>query len=172
MDNVNYNFTIIEHLYAARETSAAPSYLNKPIVLLLLAIIECALYDFLMRIRQRTSDPLPNLSQTIIGFLKGTSRSDELSVLLTRFRSQNLLRVKVGDTLYDDLDNLRHCRNRLHIQNRYTSPLPNDEDAVFTDDTLQRAEVSFERVIEILCNVYPRWNKQPLPMRDFPRPWL
>ena len=171
MDNVEYNFAVIEHLYAARKSSSDPSRLNKPIVILFVAIIECALYDFLCRIRGRTSDPLPNLARPIIDYLNGANHTDELNIMLPRIRSQNLLRVKTGDTLYSDLEHLRLCRNRIHIQNKFNT-LARDEDSVFTDQALQTAENCFERVIETLCNAYPRWNKQPLPMNDFPRPWL
>ncbi len=178
MDNVNYNFSIVEMLYKAKKHYNDDEYFNKPIIVLLLAIIECCLYDFFMRITGHTQDPLPNLKKSIISFFKLTKETDELKKLIDRIRSHNLFGIDSSNTLYKDLDHLRKIRNRVHIQNRnHELDIDKDTDRyrdeifIFTDDTLLLAENSFEKVIEILCNNHPRWHKKPLPMKEFPRPW-
>ena len=170
MDNVNYNFEIIETLFLAKKTSNDPHF-NKPIIILLVAIIECCLYDFLVRINQHRYDAVPNLAQPIITYIRSMGETDELKRLIPRVRSQNLLRVNPEDTLYDDLEFLRKVRNRVHIQNRY-SVLSRNESAVFTNVTLELAQDCLEKVVGTLCNTYPRWGSQPISMTDFPRPWL
>lgn len=171
MDNVNYNFRIIENLYLAKKASHNPHYFNKPIIILIMAIIECSLYDFIRRINQYRNDSFPNITQSIVAHIRGANETDELKILIPRIKSQNLLRVPVGDTLYDDLEHLRQVRNRIHIQNKY-NVLNKDEYAVFTDNDLAKSQECFKRVCEVLCNVYPRWQNQPIPMSDFPQPWL
>ena len=171
MDNVNYNFEIIELLYQTKKQNGNNTKFNKPLIILIMAIIECMLYDLIIRIHSYRSDPFPNISQGIVSYFRNFRETDELRVLIPRIISQNLLRAGVGDSIYDDLDELRKIRNRVHIQNKYFQP-PADEYNTFTDRDLQKAEKTLERVCEVLCNVYPRWNKQPLSMSDFPRPWV
>jgi hypothetical protein len=171
MDNVNYNFQIIEHLYAAKKVNYDYGHFNKPIIILIMAIIECSLYDFIKRINQHRNDSFPNITQSIIAHIRGANETDELRILIPRIRSQNLLRASVGDSIYDDLDHLRKVRNRVHIQNKY-GVLDRDEYMVFTDRELIKAQECLKKVYEILCNVYPRWQNQPIPMSDFPQPWL
>lgn len=173
MDNVNYNFQIVETLYDARRTSSKKDLFNKPITLILVSITECLLEDFVVRIRTHVSDVIPNLPQRIILSIKGL-QMDQFEHIIAQARKHNLLRVAVNDTIYDDLEYLRLARNRIHIQNTRDlgQRLDKDEILVFTDTTRERAEKIFERTCEILCNVHPRWGNVPIPMVDFPRPWI
>lgn len=170
MDNVNYNFNIIEILYKSKKQNNNSHYFNKPIILHIMAIIECMLYDFFDRARTFTQDPFPNIDTQTVDDLRAMKETDELKRLLPQFESKNILCISPGDTIYSDLEHLRIVRNRIHIQNRYNLIAP-DEKNVFTENDLRLTEKCFEKVCEALCNVYPRWNKQPLPMEDFPRPW-
>lgn len=67
MDNVNYNFDVLEKLYEAKKTLSNTRLMNKPIIVQIVSIIECCLYDFLTRIKQRTKDPL-NVEDSIIEY--------------------------------------------------------------------------------------------------------
>ncbi|RPI14976.1 MAG: hypothetical protein EHM58_15285 [Ignavibacteriae bacterium] len=177
MDNVNYNFEIVELLYEAKRQQHDDARFNKPIIILLVAIIECILYDFIERLKQRTIDPI-NVRNQIIDFFKNASGVDELKKIIQRIESQNLLHVAKGDSLYKDLDYLRKVRNRLHIQNKYNeldcgkeNDKYKDEANVFTHSALQKAQHCLEYIIDFCCNHNPRWNKVALPMSEFPRPW-
>jgi len=170
MDNVNYNFEIIKLLYIAKQNSGNNAKFNKPIIILLMAIIECMLYDFIIRVNTYKNDPFPNITNIIITYFRNLRTTDELKAIIPQIQIHNLLRVPVGDNIYTDLEQLRYIRNRVHIQNRHNM-LARDEYNVFSDPELQKAEKCFERVCEILCNVYPRWGNSPIPMTDFPRPW-
>lgn len=169
MDNVVYNFRILEILYIAKRQNKNTLFI-KPIMIVIISIIECMLYDFIERIQIHTADKIPNLTQGIINYIKG-KKIDDFEKSIRQTEKQNLLRAFNDDTIYSDLDLLRKIRNRVHIQNK-KQELDKDDYSVFTESNLRLAEKVFERVCEILCNTYPRWDRQPLPMSDFPRPWL
>jgi hypothetical protein len=169
MDNVNYNFRILEILYSARKQNKNNALLIKPIIIIIISIMECMLYDFIERIQGHTADRIPNLAESIISYIRG-KKIDDFEKIIRQIEKQNLLRASISDTIYSDLDLLRKIRNRVHIQDK-EHQLDKDDYSVFNEENLHLAERTFERLCEILCNTYPRWNKQPLPMSDFPRPW-
>lgn len=171
MDNVDYNFEIVEILYAAKKQNNNDKHFNKPILILLMAIIECTLYDFILRINQHRSDSFPNITWRAISYFRDAGSTDVLKRLIPQIKSQNLMRVSENDSLYDDLEYLRKVRNRIHIQNKYNL-LGRNEYGVFSDPTLEKAQGCLEKIYDALCNVYPRWQNQPISMSDFPRPWL
>lgn len=171
MDNVNYNFEIITELYILKKTSTNPKLLNKSIIILIGSIIECCLYDFLVRIKQFKSDLVPAITPAQVAFIKAAKETDLLKEIIIRVENQNLLLVNTGDTLYSDLEHLRKVRNRVHIQNKFASP-PRSEQHAFSSDELNRAQICLERVVDVLCNSYQRNQLRPIPMTDFPRPWL
>jgi len=170
MDNVNYNFRIAELLYDAKKKESDNPLFIKPITIILISIIECMLYDFIMRVQTHSADTIPNLGQDIIDDIK-KKEIDQFEVIIAQVKKQNLLRASSTSSVYSDLDLLRKIRNRVHIQNTRQDLSEEDYD-VFTSKNLQLAERMIERVCEVLCNVYPRWGRQPLLMVDFPRPWL
>ena len=128
------------------------------------------LYDFIIRVKTHNADRIPNLEQSIIDDIR-TKEIDQFEVIIAQVKKQNLLRAFSTSNIYLDLGLLRKIRNRIHIQN-VRQELDKDDYDVFAEDNLKLAEKMLERVCEVLCNVYPRWNRQPLLMIDFPRPWL
>lgn len=170
MDNVNYNFEIVEVLYDAKKQNQNDRHFNKPLISILLSIIECMLYDFMNRIRGFRWDSFPNITPEMIASVRGSSQTDEMKKLIDICRAENLLQISSGSTLYDDLEELNKLRNRIHIQNKYNYAHA-DESVAFSDSKLLLAQSSFKSVCEALCNVYPRWNKSPIPMSEFPEPW-
>ena len=169
MDNVNYNFKIVELLYAKKKETNNLLFI-KPITITLISIIECMLYDFIIRVQTHNADKIPNLEQCIIDSIK-MKDIDQFETIIAQVKKQNLLRANPSSNVYANLDLLRKIRNRVHIQN-IKQDLDKDECDVFTQSNLELAEKMLERVCEVLCNVYPRWKKQPLLMSDFPRVWL
>lgn len=169
MDNVNYNFEILEKLYEIKKQQKT-DLLNKPITITIISMMECMLYDFIIRIKGHIYDKIPNLSQDIIDEIKDKYCEDVFGNIIAQVRKQDLL-LASSSIIYDNLEQLRKIRNRIHIQNSKYE-LAADENSVFIDDNLNLAQNMFERICEILCNVYPRWGMRPIPMVDFPRPWL
>lgn len=172
MDNVNYNFEILCALYDAKRMAGNDAKFNKPIIVTIVSIIECMLFDFVDRIQGHVYDKVPNLEAATIADLKSKKGIDVLEKLITQAKKHNLLRVGAGrDKFYSDLDMLRKLRNRTHIQNMFWYPPPNEVHA-FSATNLRIAERVFLLVIEAMCNAYPRWDRGPIPMVEFPKPWI
>jgi len=169
MDNTNYNFSIVEKLCEAKRRNENGPLFNKPIIILLVSIIECILYDFIKRINEYSGEIIPNLEEEAVLDTK-TKVLDQLESLIAHIRKNNLLRASPDESIYDDLDHLRKVRNRIHIQNLYQQ-LDKDEYNVFTNINLQMAEKCLERVCEVLCHVYPRPNREFVSMSNFPCLW-
>lgn len=170
MDNVNYNFGIVEKLYTVKKQNGSNSFFNKPIIIAILSIIECILYDFVRRVNEHSNEKIPNLDDAFVANTK-IKTLEHFEPLIVHIKKNNLLRISNKDSIYDELDHLRKVRNRIHIQN-IQQQLDRDECNVFTEDNLKLAEKSLERICEILCHVYPRPDREFCSMSDFPRPWL
>lgn len=170
MDNVNYNFEILYLLYEAKQNAGNDLRFNKPIIITIVSIIECMLFDFSLRIKQHVSDKIPNLAAPTIRKLQ-TKQIDVFDKIIVQLEKHNLMQIGLGrNKFYKDLDQLRRLRNRIHIQNSQ-GDLPRNEKGAYTDANLEIAQKIFVLVIEALCNIYPRWNRGPIPMTEFPYPW-
>src|SRR5260370_40723366 len=71
-DNIVYNFEILWELYKAKggAEQSRKQYYNKPITLLIVAIIECIFDDFINRVGQHVYDKIPNLTNKEIGLIR------------------------------------------------------------------------------------------------------
>lgn len=169
MDNVNYNFDVLKILCDAKKTAKNNALFNRPILLQLVAITECILYDFVRRVNEHRQEIIPNIDQVAIDDTR-TKSLDEFEPVIAHIKKNNLLRMAVTDSIYDDLDNLRKIRNRVHIQDRHQQ-LDKNEYNIWVEGNIRLAGNVLERVIEVLCHVYPRPNRDFVSMVDFPRPW-
>ncbi len=168
MDNVNYNFQIIETLFKIKMNHDGNEQLNKPIILILAAIIECILYDFIRRVTEHRKELIPGLDEKIIDDTRDKI-CDQFEPLIAHARKHDLLQDNHGK-IYQDLDFIRKLRNRIHIQNRQEQ-LDRDEFKIWTDANIMLASQALEKVCDTLCNTYPRPNEELISMIDFPRPW-
>ncbi len=168
MDNVNYNFKVVENLCKVKKEDHLDIF-NKPIIIILVSIIECILYDFLRRINQHTNEIIPGLDHKKINDTKNKI-IDELSPIIAHIKKHNYLQEIKGEVLYDNLDELRKLRNRVHIQNR-NNQLDRNEDKIWTNYSVQLAGNTLERICIVLCNSYSRPGKSPISFRNFPKPW-
>lgn len=169
MDNANYNFQILETICKVKKEKSNNPYFNKPLTVLLIAIIECVLYDFVRRVTEYRQEAIPNLDPTAVDDTRSKTL-DQLEPLIAHVKKNNLLRVSSGDSIYDDLDFLRKVRNRIHIQN-YQQQLDRDEYKIWIDDNIKMAGRVLERICEVLCHVYPRPDREFVSIIDFPKPW-
>jgi hypothetical protein len=166
MDNIN----IVERLCEIKlEKGSAGSILNKPIIIIIVAIIECILYDFVRKVSEHSQEVIPGIDNIIINQTKNKTL-DKLDHLITYVKKHKLMGDIKNNTIYQDLDNLRKLRNRLHIQNQHQE-LDRNEYKIWNQKNFQMATNTLERVISKLCNVHPRPNRALLSMDDFPRPW-
>lgn len=184
-DNIIYNFDVLYELYKQR-TKITPDWrkcrLNKPIIIIIVSIIECILGDFIDRIKEHSSEKIPNLdSKTIVGIkFKGTGNTKAIKKLkeLTHFIDQiekfNIFDAKTA-IFYQTLHYFRKIRNRIHIQNYYGDGLNRSETMVFIDKNLHLAEVLLSIVIKKMFLKFPRPQNQDqlstLSIEKFPFPW-
>jgi hypothetical protein len=169
-DNIIYNFEVLWELYRAKK-SAHPvykSYFNKPIILIIVAIIECVLDDFVDRVQEHRYDKVPNVTPKEIAEFRAKTL-EKFTHYIAAARKYNLF--DRSDKFYDALDYLRDVRNRLHIQNQKYR-LDADEHRVFTDSNLAKAERVMEIVLETMMRKYPRGTSpDQIQFDEVPLPW-
>jgi hypothetical protein len=167
-DNIVYNFEILWELYRARSAAQAQKqYYNKPITLLIVAIMECIFDDFINRVGQHVYDKIPNLTSKEISLIRA-KKLDKLDHYISIAKKYNLF--DRDTSFYDTLDFLRRVRNRFHIQNTLHQ-LDSDESKVFTASTRIEAEKAFEIILEIMMVKFPRKHSHSISFNDVPLPW-
>jgi len=171
-DNIIYNFDILWALYEAKKHyTGDKSLYNKPITIILISIIECILDDFVRRIQNRGSDPLPNITPEVIEDFKYKKKGEKAEVKKLKKFSHYIGIVEkhciFGNNagFYKVLNFLRDVRNKVHIQDS-----GEDENRFFTDKNLILSEKVLERIIKFMIVIYPRWDKKT-DDKDVPYPW-
>lgn len=138
-DNINYNLKILNQFYELNKNLGEDEriLLLKPIILIIVSIIEAVLHDFYFRIRKHTNEGVPNLGSLIIDYIRGKN-FDQLSYYIESVKKHNIFNFQKID-FYEKLDQLRKLRNRIHIQNKYNYE-PIDEERAFTNSEKILAE--------------------------------
>ncbi len=145
-------------------------------MIIVVAMIECIMDDFVRRIQQRVSDPLPEITPEVVEQIKykRTDHGVEVRSLeqfvhyIHQARKHNLFCQSA--LFYDVLEFMMKVRNRVHIQNKKRA-LEEDEHDVFTEKRLHLAEKVFEIVLETMVKRYPRGDSVKRDINDFPFPW-
>ncbi len=75
-----------------------------------------------------------------------------------------------SEAIYDDLDQLRKLRNRVHIQNDKNDFEPNDSQA-FSRDRQISGERTLEKLIKTISTNHPRPASVGRHVNDFQLPW-
>lgn len=174
-DNINYNLKILEKLYSCRADLKVheQKLLNKPIILLLVAITEAALYDFInVRAKLLTSEGITGVAAAVLADMRSKDLSD-FSKFIASFRKHDLFDKGEDKAIYDMLDRLRILRNRIHIQNTKgaVDEAERNESKVFTPGALTNAEEILEFVFRFFASKYPRPEKFSSFVSAFPCPW-
>lgn len=171
-DNIVYNFEILWALYEAKKYHTENKQLyNKPIIIIIISIIECVLEDFVRRIQRRSADPLPNITFDIIEDFKYKKKGQKLEIKKLEKFNHYIDIVKKhkifgqSKKFYEVLHFLRNIRNKVHIQGSYV-----DEDRIFTNNNLILSQKVLKVIIKFMVEKYPRWNKKET-TEDFPYPW-
>lgn len=166
-DNINHNLDVLALLY--RHYEAAPPderrLLCKPIILLLVSIIEAVLHDFHGRIKLFTIEGVKNLPGEVVAHIR-FGKIDELGKYIASARKHDFF--DLADTkFYDRLDELRRLRNRVHIQNTKNDFEPDDINA-FNADRKRLAERALEKTLRTMAVKFARPHDH---VRDFELPW-
>jgi hypothetical protein len=159
-DNIIYNFDVLFELYKSKRTLKG-RYLNKPIILIIAAIIECILDDFAFRVKQHVNDKIPNIRLTqIIDFR--SKKLEKFEHYIAKAIEFDLF--EQPPSFYSDLRLLQDMRNRLHIQNR-NYKLDEDEYNIFTELNLSKSEKVLKIILLKMCSTFPRHDITDKAMR-------
>ncbi|RRY16203.1 hypothetical protein EGJ57_22265 [Brucella anthropi] len=165
-DNIVFNLSVLKCLYKCRAdgNAAEKRYLQKPITLLNISIIEALLYDFHLRINVFTREGV-GLPQKVLDAIR-SKKIDEFEKYIASARKNDFFDLK--DTVfYEKLDELRKLRNRIHIQNT-KNHFERDDLHAFSEARLILSEQALEQVIKTLAEKHPRNHKF---VQSFELPW-
>jgi hypothetical protein len=117
-DNINHNLKILNALYKrhAEADAAEKALLCKPIVILLVSLLDAVFYDLHTRIKTFTREGVENVIASSIAYIRTQKKLDDFGKYIASAKKHGLIEPP-DDKLYGDLDELRQLRNRVHIQN-------------------------------------------------------
>ena len=169
-DNINYNLMCLRALYKAQNsvTPAETSHFCKPIISTMAFIVEALLHDLFFRIQNHTKEGVQHIAEKVMKKVQSKTL-DQLETYIASAKKHNLLSDD-GTDLYDDLDELRKVRNRVHIQNIKKEP-PRDEGDIFTFKRQKSTEELLEKILKHFSNKYKRPEDIQGFVKDFELPW-
>jgi len=167
-DNIVHNLNILRELCASQKNGNANQQrlLRKPIILIIASVAEALLFDLYLRIENYTNEGVPNIPDEVLEEIR-TKTIDEFAKYISNARSKSLLGADLE--LYDDLDELRKLRNRIHIQNT-KNHFESDDRAAFNRDRQTAAERTLEILIKTIERDYTRVGVGGF-VGDFILPW-
>jgi len=154
-DNINYNLAWLRLQYAryAVADDAERTLMRKPMIVALISITEAILYDFHRRAKDFRREGIATLAEEALHYIRGKTL-EEFEKCIMSARRHDLFETH-SDAFYDQLDELRKLRNRVHIQNSKRDFEP-DEAVAFSADRMALAEIALERVTKFLSARHPR----------------
>jgi len=180
MDNVNYNFDLAKHLilasisYKPDDDDYQREYFYKPAIIIMISIVECILYDFLIKIQTHTYEGVPNLTQKDLDSIREINIPNVLASFNEICKKHELLGKK-NDPIYEIIRLFSNIRNRIHIQNTKREK-PFDEFDLWTIPLVKECGKLLKDICGIMCDKYPRPKHMHVTYaipRDvsFPEPW-
>lgn len=169
-DNINHNLKILAYLYrcqANREDTDA-WLLRKPITVTMGSICEAILYDLHLRMKTYTGEGVQGVASTVLEYVRG-KKIDRFEHYISSAKKHALLGDK-SDSIYEELDQLRKLRNRIHIQNEknYFEP---DEPQAFSSGRQTCSEKAIEKLLKRMAAKHPRPDDVTGFVNDFRLPW-
>jgi hypothetical protein len=169
-DNINHNLEILALLY--RQYEVADDHdkrlLCKPIILLIVSIVEAVLHDLHFRIRRHTFEGVTNIAETVSDYVRGLRRIDELEKYIVSARKHDFFDA-ADSKFYDSMDELRRLRNRIHIQNT-KNDFEAKEFRAFTESRKRQAERVCEKTLKTMATKFARAAEYGY-VGDFQVPW-
>jgi hypothetical protein len=169
-DNINHNLRILAYLY---ERQADPDDLNscllrKPAIILIGSICEAILYDLHLRMRTYTTEGVRGIATSVLDYVRG-KKIDKFETYIASAKKHKLL-GSPNEDIYENLDQLRKLRNRVHIQNEKNHFEQNDSQA-FSHDRQIAAERTLETLAKTMSSKYSRHSSVKGYVADFQFPW-
>ena len=168
-DNIVHNLAILRELYATQSSGPATTanLLRKPIIVWIGTIAEAILYDlYVVKISKFTSEGVPNIPSDVLEEIRDKT-IDEFAKYIDNARSKKL--VGEEPQIYNNLDELRRLRNRVHIQNT-KGHFERDDGNTFTDARQRAAERTLEELISVMVARYLRSNSKHC-VEELQLPW-
>jgi hypothetical protein len=138
----------------AEADNAEKRLLCRPIIILLASLVDAVFYDLHTRIKTFTREGVENIIASSIAYIRTQKHIDDFGKYIASAKKNGLIEPS-NDKLYDDLDELRKLRNRIHIQNTKNYPPRNERDA-FTEDKKLLAEKAVEKTLRVMAVKYAR----------------
>jgi hypothetical protein len=169
-DNINYNLNVLELLYRTQRNTRNQdaAMLCKPIIIIIASVCEAVLSDLHFRIKWYTVEGVQNIAGNVADYVRD-KHIDEFEKFIASAKKHNMLEDD-SFGIYNDLEELRKLRNRVHIQNKkgYFEP---DERNAFTVMRQQQSEKCLERLIKIVSRKYARASVMQGYVGNFKLPW-
>lgn len=170
-DNINHNLEILAYFYqrqADPHDTDASWLLRKPIIIILGSICEAILHDLHMRMKTYTNEGVRGVAISVLSYVRG-KQIDKFEHYISSAKKHSLLGPPT-EAIYDDLEQLRKLRNRVHIQNEKNDFEPNDSQA-FSRDRQISGERTLEKLIKAISTNHPRPAGVSGHVSDFQLPW-
>ncbi|HWV51725.1 hypothetical protein [Pseudorhodoplanes sp.] len=155
-DNIVHNLEVLALLYGYYN-AAQPEQrrlLCKPIIILLVAIIDAVLHDLHQRIREFRTEGVRNVLEESRNYIRSRKKMEKLEATIESAKKQGLIEP-ANDAFYTRLDELRKLRNRVHIQNIKKYSPPNESEA-FSEAMKTQAEQCVEKTLKVMARKYSR----------------
>lgn len=165
-DNIVYNLKVLGVLYKISSGLSVPEkiVLNKPIIILIVSVIEVILHDLFFRIKNEVVLNIPSKLVTEVR----NKKFYKLEHYITQCEKFDLFRFR-NTTFYEDFRKINRLRNRIHIQNVYKYK-PFNESSTFTTLNKETCEQICEIVLYYVRNHYYRQFDFNY-VNDFIFPW-
>ncbi len=165
-DNIVFNLKILKALYAYRAGALVDDkvYLQKPIIVFNVSIVDAVLHDFYSKVRTLTREGVANVTAALLAEWRGMT-IDKLELYVTQAKKHNLFGEP--DAFYEELHDLRKLRNRVHIQNEKHHFEPDDRIA-FDESRMIQSEKAVEKVLRRMEQNHARNLDH---VQEFELPW-
>lgn len=169
-DNIHHNLKILAYFYQRQADlyDIDAWVLRKPTIIIFGSICEAILHDLHMRMKLYKNEGVRGVTTSVLDYVRG-KKIDKFEKYISSARKHSLLGPPT-EAIYDDLEQLRKLRNRIHIQNEKNDFEPNDSQAFSMD-----RQISGERTLEQLVKKISINHPRPADVRghvaDFELPW-
>lgn len=174
-DNIAYNFKIIFALYDDKARSSNPSIYNKSLIVQMVSIIECLMYDFVVRLEQSTNQWPAEIPAEKRGRIKERLSSEAVKVDVEYLDQRTTIRkvrnysfdqlLKIfeefelfgpsGHLIYTRLQDAGRLRNRIHIFNWFGNYEAKERDT-YSNEKLSEIELLLDAYLNFMSTKYPR----------------
>lgn len=169
-DNINHSLKILAYFYQrqADPLDTDAWLLRKPIIIILGSICEAILHGLHMRMKLYTNEGVRAIANSVLSYVRG-KKMDKFEQYIASAKKHSLLGPPT-ETIYDNLEQLRKLRNRIHIQNEKNDFESNDSQA-FSRVRQISGERTVEQLIKAISTNHPRPAGVCGHVADFQLPW-